>query len=143
MQRHFDFIAKLFSHVLDGHSRNRLEMRSVAVDEPLQTLLDIQNVGNACDQVAAEAQHACELAYGLLRIVDVFETLNTGSVVKRLVGVGKCPTQVTRPYFHGREPKDLRIKIATLNLKAGFDKTCSQGSLARGHIEHFAFGKLL
>ena len=60
MQRHFDPFAELFSHLRYRLAREWFEMRSVAIDEPLQTFFNVQNIWNACDQVpAGPQQFAC------------------------------------------------------------------------------------
>src|SRR5215472_2118555 len=60
----------------------RLEMRCIAKEEPLHALFDIQNVGNADNQMAARLEETLVLAERLWRRIDMLETIERGDVVE-------------------------------------------------------------
>src|SRR5882762_11426352 len=70
------------AQALDMRARHWLEVRSVTVEQPFQTLFDIQNVGNADYDFSARSQHSRKLANCLLRILDVLQTFETGDVIE-------------------------------------------------------------
>ncbi len=100
------------------------------MDEPLQTLFDVQDIRHAYDQVPARPQHSCEFANRLLRIFDVLEPFETRDVVERLIVKGKVPVKITLSDLDVRLAKDLGIKIATGHCKSRGNQASRQRAFA-------------
>src|SRR5436853_2540807 len=81
-------------------ARDWFEMRRVAMQQPLQTLFNIQNVRDTDEQVAAWLQDARELAHRLLRVLDVLESFETGHVIERSIAEWQFRVQICLMNIH-------------------------------------------
>src|SRR5882672_7178137 len=109
------------AQALDLRARHWLEVRSVTVEQPLQTFFDIQNVGNADYHFPARPQHPRKLANCLLRILDVLQPFETGDIVECPISERQLAIQVTLANADTLQAKDLRIKITATYFKSGHD----------------------
>src|ERR1044072_9769922 len=94
---------------LRRRARDRLEVRGVAMEQPLQTLFNVKNIWNANDQVAVRLEHARKLAQRLLWILDVFETFKTSYVIERFIAKRQFRIEVPLMNIDSLKPKYFRI----------------------------------
>src|SRR5712691_6519745 len=82
MQGHLFFAIQLLANARDMRASQRLEVRSVAMDEPFHAFFDVENIRHAGYQMSAGPQQTRKLAQRLLRILDVLEPFNARHVVE-------------------------------------------------------------
>src|SRR6478672_3311781 len=100
MGRNLDATVILTGQTFRRRARNWFEVRRVAMQQPLQTLFDIQNVRDTDEQMAAGLQDPRELAHRLLRILDVLESFETGYVVERLIAEWQFRVEISPMNIH-------------------------------------------
>src|SRR5439155_6789969 len=113
-------------------------MGRIAKEQPLQTLLDVQDVRNADDHVAAGLQHPRELAHRLLWVLNMLQPFEAGDIIERAIGERQLRIKIASMNVNAVEPKDFRIEIAAANVEARIDQTRRQGTFTRRHVEQRA-----
>src|SRR5881394_1687528 len=138
MSCNLDATVILTSQTFRRRARNWFEVRRVTMQQPLQTLFNIQNVRDTDEQMATGLQDARELAHRLLRVLDVLESFETGHVVERLIAKWQFRVEISLMNIHAVEAKNFGIKIATANVESGIDQTRGQRTFSGRNIEQRA-----
>ena len=116
---------------------NRLEVRSVAVQQPLHALFNIQNIRHADHQMSARCQHPGKLANCLVRIFNVLEAFQAGDELKFAVAVRQHAGKVPATHFDLRYPENVGIQVAGPHIEARLREPRRKCSFACRHIQQF------
>src|SRR4029079_15835500 len=121
--------------LLDLLARERLEMRRVAMDQPLEALFDIHDVGDRDHEPAAGSQDTREFGDGVGRILDVLEAFDTDDDVERRVVLWQPRVEVPRSYLNAVKLEDLGIEIAARDIIPKPLQPLCKRSLSRRNIQ--------